>query len=178
MNGPPDSRNGRPSQDDRLEEPLDTESVQPVVGSDAEAAVAGGVLWLDAGQALELLRHVQPDDLQTPTYARILRVAGGLAALGSPPEPGLVLERGRAGLSKYAEHQLAVTIASLYSSAPTPSSIRWYAQIVVEHAVRREAQACAVRLAQAAEGSLEDLADVWASVSAARGIAAKRLADR
>jgi replicative DNA helicase len=129
-------------------------SVSPDSDSfDAERALIGCLLHLDAAHARPVVALVRPDDLADPALAEILAAIRALVAVNVAPEPSAVLSLlrrdGRATGQRYAA--VARLLADLYACTAVPASAGWYAACVLEEAARRRAAEAGTRVAQAAE---------------------------
>ena len=113
---------------------------------DAEQAVLGCVL-IDAEAILAIRDILQPTDFYAERHGHIFRAALALSDRGEPVDVltlKVQLERdgtlARSGGIEY--------LAELSQKMPTAASVRHYAQIVVDHSLRRRLIAAAGDLAQ------------------------------
>lgn len=119
--------------------------------AEAEAAFLGAVLLAENPRAL--LDLLGAADFADPRNAAVYEAASGCQAAGMRPDPVCVqgwLRRTGTETAMTADTSAAGYLAMLAGAAPVVASGRFYAQVVVEHAVRRRVAQAADRLGQAA----------------------------
>jgi replicative DNA helicase len=127
-----------------------TESSQP------EDAFTGALLHMPVPMAKEALDLVHDDDFADLLNVTIVKVARALVADGVAPDPMAVSIRARADgivAGPEAIRMLTMRVANLYADVITPASWRYYAQGVIDDALRRAFIAMGTRVLQAAERS-------------------------
>lgn len=142
----------------------DTASRGGVALLHAEEAFIGALLHMPAPMASQALDLVCDDDLADYLHGRIISIVRLLVAEGTAPDPVVVLTRARADgfvTGAQATQAMAMRLAELYQSVPTPASWRLYGQAVIDEALRRQCVAMGTRVLQAAENcSLDVLIDL------------------
>ncbi len=126
----------------------------------AEEAFVGALLHMQVPTAKEALDLIHEHDLADYLHEQIVTVARLLVADNIPPDPAAALVRARADgiVSGGAAIQaFAQRMADLYAAVPTPCSWRYYANGVIDEALRRRCVEMAARVAQAAETSSLDV---------------------
>jgi replicative DNA helicase len=130
----------------------------------AEEAFIGALLHMPAPMASQALDLIHDEDLADYLNQRILTVVRLLVADNIAPDPVAALARARADgtvTGADATQAMAMRLADLYQSVPTPASWRAYGQAVIDEALRRQCIAMGTRVLQAAEScSLDVLIDL------------------
>jgi replicative DNA helicase len=132
-----------------------------VTGWDAELALLAALLRCDARAATRVFDRVSPDDFADPSASQLARAIRRVALSGQAPTPMAVFAELRVMFGPAAAHPLVLRLSTLVGDAPTAAMAPRFADLVVEQAFRRAAVAAATKLTQAAEGSVEQLLDVW-----------------
>ncbi|MGY1818048.1 hypothetical protein ACI79Z_11235 [Geodermatophilus sp. SYSU D00663] len=148
---------------------------------DPEAAFVGAVLHLSAVAALDALHLVNGEDFADPRLALVADVCRELAARGLAPDPTVVFAHAQAKAvvtGSEAVGNLALLLADLYGGVPTPASVGWYRQGLLNGALRRRCEMLATRLNQAVgHDSMESLLGlVVAEVTAVLAVQQRRAA--
>jgi replicative DNA helicase len=144
-----------------------------------EPAFVGAVLLVDLSIVRQALVRVRDDDFGDYRLRRVLAVARRLVAGGVRPDPVLVLAKAQADgdVTEPARiTEFMLLLDTLVANVPVAASIFWYAEAVIESAVRRRMAEMVTRIGQAIEGeSLDSLIELEAHEDAAvRELAARR----
>ena len=150
---------------------------------DGETAFVGAVLHLSAAAALDVLSLLRPGDFADPRLAAVVDVCRDLARGGTAPDPVAVFAHARAhAIVSGADptRAMALLLSELYDACPTPVSVYWYRNAVLDGALRRRVAELAARTAQAVEdGSLTTLTALLGDeVTAVGNVQARRAAAR
>lgn len=132
---------------------------------EAEAAVLGCLLSLPLRPAREVAWTLQLEDFTDPRHRAVFEAIGDCMLADTPADPVTVLgELRRSGAESCMtdDRSAGVFLADLMAAAPVVASVQHYAQVVIEHRVRRRLVEAAERLRQMAER---------AQLDAVRGVA-------
>ena len=126
----------------------------------AARAFLGCLLWLDAPNALEACRHVEPEtDLVDPRLIKLMASIVRLAERGIAPDPVAVeLDLRGSGEVTGAEQTkaAAMLLIDLYGQAVTAGSVGYYRSALLSESLRRRVVLAGQRLTQAAETGSDD----------------------
>lgn len=120
---------------------------------DAERAVLGAAMWDPAAIQAAGDTGLRGAHMYHWAHQQVWHALATLAAQGQPTEPlALRTELGRRGeMAKLDKTQGTGWLAGLYSSAAVPTSVTYYARIIVQAATAREQIELATRITQLAE---------------------------
>lgn len=130
-----------------------TVNVQTIGCLEAERAVLGGLLQLNAVEAHALVMHVDAEDFVDARHVAVLEVIVELAGEGVAPDPVTVLgELRRSGRERCFtdDRDAGVYLSDLLAAIPSVGNLGRYARTVIEHAARRRAQTAGARIEQVA----------------------------
>lgn len=126
----------------------------------AARAFLGALLWLDAPNALDACRHVEPEtDLVDPRLIKLMAAIVRLAERGIAPDPVAVeLDLRGSGDVTGAEQTKAagLLLIDLYGQAVTAGSVSYYRSALLSESLRRRVAMAGERLTQAAETGSDD----------------------
>jgi len=126
----------------------------------AEDALVGALLQMPVPMAKEALDLVHDDDIADLLNLTIVQVARLLVAENITPDPMAIAIRARADgttAGPEAIRMLTLRMADLYADVVTPANWRYYANGVIDEALRRQCIAMGTRVLQAAETSSLDV---------------------
>jgi replicative DNA helicase len=136
----------------------------PTDNVDPENAYVGALLHLPIDQARAAASLVRVDDLGHPQLQVVFTAIGQLIAKGIHPDPAAVLAHLRAeGVITGPTAVQATTqlLIDLYTGVAMRASAPFYAQAVIDEALRRRCVEAGTRIAQATERcSLDDLVEL------------------
>ena len=129
-----------------------------------EFAYVGAVLLVDLPTSRAALARVRDDDVADRRLRLVLSVARRLVADGVQPDAVKVLVRARLDgdvVIPTAIGDLSMLLIDLVDRVPVPASWGYYAQAILDDALRRRVAEAGARLTQAAEGgSLDSLLEL------------------